>query len=164
MRPCRPMSWVRGPARARTAASLPAAALRPAGGAVGAYRLTCAPYAGWDWPAGRAGAARFEAPIAAFRPAYLEEIRGIAEGAGLDPVDVLAINVRTEVMFAARARQARESQRWPAECSSFAVIPPPGGTGPVLAGQNWDWVPAAAANVVVLEAQQDDGPDYVTVV
>ena len=71
-----------------------------------AYRDVFAHYAGWDWATVRREAARFEAPIAAFRPAYLEEIRGIAEGAGLDPGDVLAINVRTEVMFAAKARQA----------------------------------------------------------
>ena len=133
-------------------------------GSVETYRQVFAHYTGWDWPAVRAEAGRFEAPVAAFRPAYSDEIRGIAEGAGLDPLDVLAINVRTEVMFAARARQAERSQRLPAECTAFAVVPPPGGTGPVLAGQNWDWVPAVAGNVIVLEARQEGGPDYVTVV
>ncbi|MFI5080015.1 MAG: hypothetical protein ACHQCE_03010, partial [Streptosporangiales bacterium] len=72
---------------------------------VAAYRDVFAHYAGWDWATVRREAARYEKPIAAFRPSYLEEIRGIAEGAGLDSGDVLAINVRTEVMFAAKARQ-----------------------------------------------------------
>jgi isopenicillin-N N-acyltransferase like protein len=73
---------------------------------VQAYRRVFAHYAGWDWPAVRRAAAAFEAPIAAFRPAYLDEMRGIAEGSGLDLADVLAINTRTEVMYAAKARQA----------------------------------------------------------
>jgi isopenicillin-N N-acyltransferase-like protein len=127
------------------------------------YREVFAHYAGWDWPTVRQEAARFERPIADFRPAYLEEMRGIAEGAGLDLLDVLAINVRTEVMFAAKARQAARGPGV-AECSAFAVVPAPGSPPPVLAGQNWDWLPHTAETVVVLEARQDTGPDFVTVV
>jgi isopenicillin-N N-acyltransferase like protein len=73
---------------------------------VDAYREIFAHWAGWDWPKVRAEAARFRAPIAACQPSYPDEIRGIADGGGLDPADALAINVRTEVMFAARAGQA----------------------------------------------------------
>ena len=128
------------------------------------YREVFAHYAGWDWATVRREAGRFEAPIAAFRPAYLEEIRGIAEGAGLDPRDVLAINVRTEVMFAAKARQAAGQRHAPGECTAFAVVPAPGAAGPALAGQNWDWLPQMAQSVVVLVAQEERGPEFVSVV
>jgi isopenicillin-N N-acyltransferase like protein len=145
---------------------------------VQAYQQVFAYYAGWDWPAVRRAAAGFEAPIAGFRPAYLEEMRGIADGAGLDLADVLAINVRTEVMFAAKARQAPLAGRArpvppagpqppadpqpPAECSAFAVVQDqPAAT---LIGQNWDWLLHAAETLVLLEVRQDDGPDFVTVV
>ncbi|HEX6933716.1 MAG TPA: C45 family peptidase [Streptosporangiaceae bacterium] len=136
---------------------------------VSAYRDVFASLAGWDWDTVRREAARFEAPIEAFGPRYLAEMRGIAEGAGLDVADVLAINVRTEVMFAAKARQAAAAgqpadRQGPAECSSFAVAPAPGRPGPTLLGQNWDWLPHTADTVVVLEASQDDGPEFVTVV
>ena len=132
---------------------------------VTAYREVFAELAGWDWATVRAEAARFEAPIAAFRPGYLDEMRGIAAGAGLDFLDVLAINVRTEVIYAAKARLASASAAAvPAECSSFAVVPAPGQTGRTLVGQNWDWLPHAADTVVVLEARQDEGPDFVSVV
>ena len=131
---------------------------------VEAYREVYARYAGWDWDTVRREAARFEAPIAGFRPAYLAEMRGIAEGAGIDPGDVLALNVRTEVMFAAKARQAAGERGGPAECSAFAVAPAPQSPGSVLTGQNWDWLPHSAQTVVVLEATQDSGPDFVTVV
>src|SRR5215475_14585961 len=89
---------------------------------VSAYREVFAELAGWEWDTVRAEAAKFQAPIAAFGPQYLAEMRGIADGAGIDFGDVLAINVRTEVMFAAKARQAAASTRTgPAECSAFAV-------------------------------------------
>src|SRR5215475_10084203 len=135
---------------------------------VSAYREVFAELAGWEWDTVRAEAAKFQAPIAAFGPQYLAEMRGIAEGAGLDFGDVLAINVRTEVMFAAKARQAAAStgpaRTGPAECSAFAVAPAPGRAGPTLLGQNWDWLPHTADTVIVLEARQDHGPDFVTVV
>jgi isopenicillin-N N-acyltransferase like protein len=129
---------------------------------VQAYQRVFAHYAGWDWPRVRREAAKFEAPVADFRPAYLEEMRGIARGAGIDLADVLAINVRTEVMYAGKARQAPLA---PAECSAFAVVPVPGqGPAATLVGQNWDWLLHSAQTLVVLEARQDAGPDFVTVV
>ena len=131
---------------------------------VQAYQQTFAHFAGWDWPTVRREALRFEAPIGEFRPAYLDELRGIADGAGLDLADVLAINVRTEVMYSAKARQAPTSAKRPAECSAFAVVPAPGQKGPAIIGQNWDWLLHAAQTLVVLEVRQDDGPDFVTVV
>jgi len=132
---------------------------------VHAYQRVFAHYAGWDWATVRRAAAGFETPIAGFRPAYLEEMRGIADGAGLDLADVLAINVRTEVMYAAKARQAPLAHRTaqpPAECSAFAVVQDQPATA--LIGQNWDWLLHSAETLVLLEARQDDGPDFITVV
>jgi isopenicillin-N N-acyltransferase-like protein len=133
---------------------------------VQAYQQAFAHFAGWDWETVRREAARFEAPVGKFRPAYLEEMRGIADGAGLDLTDVLAINVRTEVMYSAKARQAprNDTQQPPAECSAFGCVPAPGQEGPTIIGQNWDWLLHSAETLVVLEARQDDGPDFVTVV
>jgi isopenicillin-N N-acyltransferase like protein len=154
---------------------------------VQAYQQVFAHFAGWDWATVRREATRFEKPMAAFRPAYLEEMRGIADGAGLDPIDVLAVNVRTEVMYSAKARQAPIKQP-PAECTAFACVPAPGqpgqpgavpgqpgavpgqpGTAPgqpgaTIIGQNWDWLLHSAQTLVVLEVRQDEGPDFVTVV
>ena len=146
---------------------------------VQAYQQVFAHFADWDWPTVRREAARFEAPIGKFRPGYLEEMRGIADGAGLDLTDVLAINVRTEVMYSAKARHApraapstagpstagpSEARHIPAECSAFAHVPAPGQPGSVILGQNWDWLLHSAQTLVVLEVRQDEGPDFVTVV
>ena len=146
---------------------------------VRAYQRVFAHFAGWDWETVRREAARFEAPIGKFRPAYLDEMRGIADGAGLNLTDVLAINVRTEVMFSAKARNAPlaahaeqsphashepQTPQAPAECSAFAYAPGPGQAGATLLGQNWDWLTHAAQTLIVLEARPLDGPDFVTVV
>ncbi len=132
-----------------------------------AYEQVFAHYAGWDWAQVRAEAVRYRDPIARFSAKYLEEIAGIAEGAGVPESDVLALNVRTEVMFAAKARAAAglgDRPNLPHECSAFAVLASRSAEGHTLIGQNWDWLLHSFDTCVVLEARQDDGPDFVTVV
>ncbi len=142
---------------------------------VAAYFEVFAGLAGWERPRVHDYARLFIPAIEELNPGYLDEMRGIAAGAGVDLMDVLAINVRTEIMFSARARAAAAQHRnlqrhnsqgrsLPGECTSFAVVPPPGSGDPVLVGQNWDWLPHCSQTIVVLEAEQDDGPDFVTVV
>jgi isopenicillin-N N-acyltransferase-like protein len=148
--------WVQGTARERGRQHGEQARARVRR-SVQAYLRVFAHYAGWDWATVRREATRFEAPIAAFRPAYLEEMRGIAEGAGHDLADILAINVRTEIMYSAKARQA---PRGPAECSAFAAVAP----SATLVGQNWDWLTHAEQTLILLQARQDEGPEFITLV
>src|SRR5919198_2127246 len=93
-------------------------------------------------------------------------MRGVAEGAGVTFEDVVGVNVRTEVMFAAKARAAAgtDPRARPDGCSAFAVVPPRSANGHTLIGQNWDWLLHSFDTVVVLEAEQEEGPDFVTVV
>jgi isopenicillin-N N-acyltransferase like protein len=127
---------------------------------IAAYAKTFRHYAGWDWERSTTEARRFLAPIEDFGPQYVEELSGIADGAGVDRDDILAINVRTEVMYSARVRNAL-AQPAPDECSVFAQV---ADDGHVIVGQNWDWAPFAAETVVALQAFPDDGPSFVTVV
>ena len=130
---------------------------------VAAYAEVFAKGAGLGWSDVRQVARRFEAPIAAFGESYLEELRGIAEGADVDPVDILAINVRTEIMYSAKAR-ASGATTSPGECTAFAAVPTRWSGETVLVGQNWDWLPHSFETVVVLASARDDGPSFVTVV
>lgn len=134
-----------------------------------AYEEVFRAYAGWSWPEVRREAARYEASIAAFDERYVVEMRGIAEGADVDLEDILSINVRTEVMFAAKARAAEgvgvdAGGPRQGECTAFAVVPEASATGHTLIGQNWDWLLHCFDTVVVLEAEQEEGPNYVSVV
>lgn len=125
---------------------------------VALYRRVFEHYAGWPWDRVTSHARDYRPAIDDAHPRYLEEMAGLAEGAGLAADDILAINVRTEIMFAAVARQAA------GECTAFAVLPSGTAGGHPLIGQNWDWKPHCTETVVVLEAEQDEGPSYVTVV
>lgn len=130
-----------------------------------AYREVFRHYAGWDWSKVTSEARRYVAPIERFGASYLDEMRGLAEGAGVGFEDILAINTRTEVMFAAKARAAgNESHNPPLECTAFAVLPDASTSGHTLIGQNWDWLLHCFDTVIVLEVAQDEGPDFVTVV
>ncbi len=125
---------------------------------VALYRRMFAYYADWDWERVTAHAREYRSVIEAVHPRYLEEMAGMAEGAGLVLDDILAINVRTEVMFAAVARKAA------GECTSFAALPAATADGHTLIGENWDWKRHMTDTTVVVEAVQDEGPAYVTVV
>ena len=130
-----------------------------------AYQQVFAHYADWPWAKVVKQAGRHAKAIEEFAPAAIEEMRGIADGAGVTFGDVLALNVRSEVMFAS-AGQGRG--RLPAvlanECSSFAVLPEASLDGHTLIGQNWDWLLHARDTVLLLDVRRDDGPDYVTIV
>lgn len=131
---------------------------------IDAYADIFGHYAHWDWPEVVEHATAFLPHIEGFDPRLVDEMRGIAEGADVPLEDVVAINVRTEVMFAAKARSAAAALPRPAECTSFCLLPPPSSDAPVLVGQNWDWMLHARDTVVVVEAERDDGPNYVTAV
>ena len=129
------------------------------GRSVGIYRRIFDHYAGWDWATVTTHAREYLPVLEAIHPRYVAEMAGIAEGAGLAFDDILAINVRTEVMFAAVARRAAV-----AECTSFVALPEATSDGHTLIGENWDWKRHMTDTVVVVEAEQDAGPAYVTVV
>jgi hypothetical protein len=52
-----------------------------------------------DWPEVLQHAEAFEQIAKAKWPAYHEEMRGIADGSGADLLDIVALNVRTEINF-----------------------------------------------------------------
>lgn len=115
---------------------------------------------GRDWDDVLATARQFEPSVRGYDERYLEEMRGIADGAGVPYEHVLAINIRTEIISPATAGEAGVG----AECSAVAILPEATASGHTLIAQNWDNLPHTAETVVVLEARQDDGPNFVTVV
>jgi isopenicillin-N N-acyltransferase like protein len=92
----------------------------------------------------------------------MAEIRGIANGAAVDELDVLALNLRTEILAIAQADATNPLAI--GECTAFAVPPTRSETGNVLLGQNWDWMIHSPQTVVVLEVEQDERPNFTTVV
>jgi len=125
------------------------------------YRDVFEHRAGLDWEAAVAHARTFLADIERFSPDALEEMRGIADGAGVPFDAVLVLNCRSELMFAAAKRKGETP---PGECTSFAVTPEASADGHMLLGQNWDWVPFARDVCVLLDVRRDDKPSFATIV
>ena len=103
--------------------------------------------------------------IEAFEPTYLEEMHGIAEGAGVPFEDVVLLNARTEILKLAarpdlRARLAGEDD--PDGCTGVVVLPGASKAGRLIHAQNWDWKRECAETAVVLKVRRDDGPDLMT--
>jgi isopenicillin-N N-acyltransferase-like protein len=114
--------------------------------------------AGWDWERVKEQAQQYQSAITAYRPHFIEELHGISQGAGLSFEDLLALNVRTEIRNASVARAAAN------ECTAFVALPERIMNGHTLLGQNWDWYTGMSETVVVLEVEDDDRPNFVTVV
>jgi isopenicillin-N N-acyltransferase-like protein len=109
---------------------------------------------GMRWAAVRDRAGAFAGPIDDYDARLLPEIEGIAEGAAVDAEDVLALNIRTEVMFGMTS----------GECTALCTPTSDREGAHVVLAQNWDWHPGARDTCVLLVEAPHDGPSFVTLV
>ena len=109
-------------------------------------------FAGLQWEDAKKRAARFERDIQEYFPDALEEMRGIAAGAGVSYEDILALNCRSELMFAL-----------PDGCSTMALVPEATADGKTILAQTWDWLMGCRPGTVILEVCQPPRPTILTV-
>ena len=96
----------------------------------------------------------------AFEPAYVEEMRGIAEGAGVEFEAVALLNARTEILkLASRTPPAPADDE---ACTGVVALPEATRGRRLIHAQNWDWKVECAETAVVLRVRRDDGPDLLT--
>ena len=86
--------------------------------------------------------------VAASNVAYYEGMVGVAEGSGVPLDDVIALNVRYEILYYQFGITAMSDG-----CTSFAVSPRCSARSHLLMGQNWDWIPWVQGAVL-----HSDGP------
>ena len=89
-------------------------------------------------------ASDFEPTVREKWPAYLSEMEGLAAGAGVTLLDILAINVRTEINFGLFS-DGCTSLSWLTPETSFLA-------------QNWDWMDAQKENLICLSIAQQGKP------
>jgi isopenicillin-N N-acyltransferase like protein len=99
-------------------------------------------------------AERFIPSISHYAPHLLEEMGGIAEGAGRDLREIIAINARTELMYGVTQRS---------ECTSIGISTNASTDGHIRLAQNWDWRPTLAGSLILWALHLDEGPDVLTV-
>ena len=84
-------------------------------------------------------------------PQYVDEMRGIAEGAGVPFDDIMVLNAMEAVTM-----DALHLTR----CTSMAVSDERTADGHVLAAHNEDWIPEDESDVLVISARPDKEPPF----
>ncbi|HEY1130137.1 MAG TPA: C45 family peptidase [Roseateles sp.] len=117
-----------------------------------------------DWTDIRAIVQTYEPLIAGFEPTYIDEMHGIAEGAGVEYAAVFLLNARTEVLkMADRRRKGEKADIEPSDgCTGIVALPTATREGRLIHAHNWDWKAECAETSVILRVRREDGPDLLT--
>jgi isopenicillin-N N-acyltransferase-like protein len=98
-----------------------------------------------DWQAVRSIAKEYAATIERLTPELLVEMGAIAEGSGLDLLDIVALNCRSEIALGLFSDG----------CTGFGWKTETEG---VILGQNWDWTARVKKNLVFMSIDQPGKP------
>jgi isopenicillin-N N-acyltransferase like protein len=91
--------------------------------------------------------------IQRFDPAYLEEMQGIADGAGVALADIVLINCRTEMMFG-QAELKMACKGLDDSCTNLVVLPGQSENGRLMHAHNWDWRQECIDTGIVLRVRR----------
>jgi isopenicillin-N N-acyltransferase-like protein len=116
---------------------------------IAAYREIFHRTTGETWEETVDRGAPFILKAKAFAPDLVEEIQGIAEGAGRAFEDIFLLNARSEILFNPKVL-ARE-------CTTIAALPEVTKTGDMLLAQNWDWYNEVMNCQVILKIGPREG-------
>lgn len=131
-------------------------------------------YCGIDWQGAQRLGAGYRELIGDLNAALLAEIEGIAAGAGRNIAEILALNARTEILPPSypgephpqrreiAAANARHGVADMGECTAVAVKPGQSASSTTLLAQNWDWLGAQRAALVLLRVRAADGGSCLT--
>jgi isopenicillin-N N-acyltransferase-like protein len=108
---------------------------------------------GMDWSSAVAVARGFQPCLDKHCSHLVEEMRGIASGAGADYGDILALNVRTEIAMGMGVSSDG--------CTSLFYKTQ---TGDGILAQNWDWETAQQENLLTLHIKPDSALPALSIV
>jgi len=106
-----------------------------------------------DWSDGIRIARRYLPFIDAALPQYVEEMRGLAEGAGVAFDDILVLNTIESIT----------ADRLHLGCTSLAVSAEASANGSVLVAHNEDWYPDDVDGVFLVQAVPEGEPPFLAV-
>lgn len=101
-----------------------------------------------DWNEVTPWAEQYMPYLTALWPHYVSEMRGVASGAGVPFLDILAMNVRTEIAFGTFS-DGCTALSWKSQLSSSDTS---------ILAQNWDWNTQQSENLISLKLVPTEGP------
>ena len=116
-------------------------------------------HCGIEWKEAQRRAEGWRDAIGALDAGLLEEMDGIAAGAGRAPAEILALNARTELLPASFLGKAVGGA---GECTAIAVQPAVSAIGTTLLAQNWDWLGSQRDALILLRVAEDEHPALAT--
>lgn len=94
-----------------------------------------------------------------YTPGLFQEVKGIAEGAGMSPEEIFIVSGYTDFVDVVR-RSAGSAVAW--GCSAFFADPSATRGQDTLMGQTWDMFAEAEKTVIGMRIRIDDEPELVT--
>lgn len=98
-----------------------------------------------SWSEVRELAKEFQSPLKQLVPHLYEELEGIAEGAGLDILDIVALNCRSEIALG-RFSDGCSTLCWKKNDNTRVL------------SQNWDWTDTVSKNLALVSIEQENKP------
>ncbi|MFE7197743.1 C45 family autoproteolytic acyltransferase/hydolase [Microbacterium oxydans] len=139
-------------------------------GSIGYYTEALTQQTGLSWAEITDSVSRWIPISERIAPHLVEEMRGIAEGAGVTFAEILTLNVRGEFVYdhqeptnaAIAATDVIDDERDAVDgCTSFFLTGEGSGTGHTLVGQNWDWRTRTAETTLIVRVVQDPLPTVI---
>ncbi len=106
-----------------------------------------------SWEQAKALSLKYLPAIRAAGEAYVQEMQGIADGAGVSFEDVLVLNARSELLHTPIPADPEEGM----ECTAFCAMGQATCDGSILAGQTWDFTLAQREAVIILRILGEAG-------
>lgn len=122
---------------------------------VGIYKDMFYEYSHITWDMAKKIALTFEDSIRAFHADYIEEIKGIADGSGYEYAEILAMNVRSELVF-------QGTHLTSDGCTSMVVTADHTDKAGTYLGQNWDWKVKTLEGAILLKIKKEGVPAIAT--
>lgn len=108
-------------------------------------------YQGISWKEARERALPHLKAIESYDAEMIEEMEGIAIGAGVDFEDILALNARSEIALA-----GYKGTSFSDGCTAIGVMPP--AASETIIGQNWDWKGRQKESLLLLDIHSENKP------
>ena len=121
------------------------------------YKSMFKTYANLDWEEAKFRSRNYVEPINKYDPDLMEEIRGVADGAGVTLEDILALNARSEVVMMGGSAIPSDG------CTAMAVTPEVTKERNTILAQNWDWKGNQIKSLLVLKIHQKNKPSITMV-